>query len=303
MMKKNSVYCYVSTILIVIFTLNFYSQSFGQMVIDDHCRVNLISQTTDWTSAFRCCVPTYNSCAYNVWYGNEDKFFVHASGYLWAKRGGFFGSDISLKENITPIDDAIGKILKLNGVQYDFKAISKEDLEERKAPRYGFIAQEVKDVLPGIVKQMPDSTLAISYTDVIAVLVEAVKSQQKQIDLLVKELDNTKIILSNINNEVNQQENSKENFLLSNDEAVLYQNAPNPFNEQTTIRCYIPENVKNAEICVYSTSGVKVKCFNISQRSNVDVVLEAGHLSGGIYTYILMIDGKAFDSKQMILTK
>ena len=55
MMKKNSVYCYVSTILIVIFTLNFYSQSFGQMVIDDHCRVNLISQTTDWTSAFRCC--------------------------------------------------------------------------------------------------------------------------------------------------------------------------------------------------------------------------------------------------------
>ena len=84
---------------------------------------------------------------------------------------------------------------------------------------------------------------------------------------------------------------------------VVYQNAPNPFNENTTIRCYIPQNIRNAQLCVYNMQGAQVQCLDVAERRTVYVIIEAGKLSSGIYTYLLIGDGKTSDAKQMILTK
>lgn len=179
---------FITTVLALIFALSVKAQ----FSINDRGMVSLVSNTTDWTQALRIYVPTYNSCAYNLWYGGHDRFFVHASGYLWCERGGYFGSDSTLKENITKIESPLTKIKKLNGYEYNFKSDYKKGTkttgyiegEQKEERRLGLIAQEVEQVFPGIVKTMPDSTEAISYTDLIALLIESIKEQQNQIETL-----------------------------------------------------------------------------------------------------------------------
>ena len=87
------------------------------------------------------------------------------------------------------------------------------------------------------------------------------------------------------------------------EELKVYQNAPNPFNESTLISCYIPENVRKAELCVYNMQGIQVKCLPVSERGMINVQIQAGQLAAGVYTYLLIGDGKNSDAKQMILTK
>ena len=53
----------------------------------------------------------------------------------------------------------------------------------------GVIAQEVQQVIPEVVKERDDGYLAVKYDQLVPVLIEAVKDQQKQIDVLKKKLE------------------------------------------------------------------------------------------------------------------
>ncbi len=83
-------------------------------------------------------------------------------------------SDIRFKENINPLENSLEKVLKLRGVSFVWKDSRIKDV--------GFIAQEVKKVLPEIVRTAPDGTLSLDYTDLIPYLVEAVKELSTQIN-------------------------------------------------------------------------------------------------------------------------
>lgn len=293
----------------VFFLLIINNSLFCQLRIDSAGRVSIIANTQDWESAIRSTVPTFNSCAYHLRYANADRFFVHSAGYLWCERGGYFGSDINLKENVEPITDALNTIKQLEGIQYTFKPIEGEILDPSipLLPRYGFIAQEVEQVLPGVIKDMPNGTKAMSYTDIIAVLVEAVKEQQCLIDHLqgeIKMLNRAKQDSSSGLYPIDTM-SDREHFNIEEpfSGVKLYQNVPNPFNSNTTIRCFIPETSKNVELCVFNNAGQKVQCFKVINRNLVEIEISAGSLPAGIYTYILIIDGKATSTKQMILTQ
>ena len=52
----------------------------------------------------------------------------------------------------------------------------------------GFIAQQVQEVLPEIVRENDEGYLSIRERAIVPLLVEAIKEQQKQIDELKKEL-------------------------------------------------------------------------------------------------------------------
>ena len=64
--------------------------------------------------------------------------------------------------------------MQLRGVTYDWKTSGQHDI--------GFIAQEVETVLPEIVKTGDDGYKSVDYARVTSVLVEAVKTQQQQLD-------------------------------------------------------------------------------------------------------------------------
>ena len=112
-------------------------------------------------------------------------------------------SDIRLKDNVVTINNALDKVCKLRGVEYTWNKGSRKDTRD-----LGVIAQEVEKVLPEIVKEkkMPliddsDTTYkAVDYEKITAVLVEAVKEQQAQIDELTTILEEVTKQLNNGNN-------------------------------------------------------------------------------------------------------
>lgn len=85
-------------------------------------------------------------------------------------------SDIKLKTNIKPLENSLEKVLNLRGVEYD-----RVDYERH---QIGMIAQEVEQVIPDLVHENSEGTKVLEYTHLTAVLVEAVKEQQKQIETL-----------------------------------------------------------------------------------------------------------------------
>ena len=100
-----------------------------------------------------------------------------------------FASDIRLKTNIEPIEDAIARVRKLSGFTYDLNDRAEQELgltnEERLV---GVSAQEVLEVLPEAVKPAPANPeyLTVQYEKIVPLLIEAIKEQQNQIDKLAK---------------------------------------------------------------------------------------------------------------------
>ena len=93
-------------------------------------------------------------------------------------------SDESLKTNIKIIENALDKVVGLRGVEFDYKETGEHSI--------GLIAQEVEQVLPDLVFESEDGIKSVAYQNVVAVLIEAVKEQQVQIDALKSEIRSLK---------------------------------------------------------------------------------------------------------------
>ena len=95
-------------------------------------------------------------------------------------------SDVRLKKDIVDLSGALDKVNKLHGVTFKWKA----DPKERDV--IGFIAQEVEEVVPELIREDDRGYLTVNYLGSTALLVEAVKEQQKMIEQLQYEVANLK---------------------------------------------------------------------------------------------------------------
>ena len=95
-------------------------------------------------------------------------------------------SDRNLKTNITQIKNSLSKILQLNGVEFDF--IDSANSGYLGVHQIGLIAQDVKEIIPEVVGENVDGNLGVSYQHLVALLVEAVKEQQEQINELKRKI-------------------------------------------------------------------------------------------------------------------
>ena len=100
---------------------------------------------------------------------------LNATGDITA----FFSSDINLKDNIEVIPDAIDKVKKIKGVSFDWN-----DNSTHSGHDIGVIAQDIEAVLPELVVTRDSGYKAVSYEKIVALLIEAIKDQQLQIDEL-----------------------------------------------------------------------------------------------------------------------
>ena len=99
----------------------------------------------------------------------------------------YHSSDIALKENISPISNALTKLDSLNGVCFDW---TDEHINSNGGPHdyfmqkrdVGIIAQELKEVLPEAVRQREDGILAVKYDGVIPLLIQAIKELKSEIN-------------------------------------------------------------------------------------------------------------------------
>ena len=120
--------------------------------------------------------------------GSSSNISVNTSGSYY---GSSFQitSDKRIKSNIVPILNGVSTIMLLNPVHYD-KKISL-DSKDYTISENGFIAQEIKNILPFIVKEGKDRNklLSIDYISLIPILTKAIKEQQTQIENQQKQID------------------------------------------------------------------------------------------------------------------
>jgi len=283
----------------------------------------------DWYQSMITTVTRQNTVSYVVHLnGNNggDKFYVFGNGMVYAG-GQYLGSDSILKKNINPITKSVSltKIRKLKGMNYDFKSDSdnvvpgnskslKSSSTGYKGRHFGFLAQDVEKVIPEIVATMHDGTKAVNYIEIIPFIIEAIKEQSATIDSLQTQIvtlnaqviaaqncckGNTKMKDDIIDN---SETGSSASGIQTISTAKLYQNAPNPFRESTTIKLEIPETVQNAMVCIYDLNGRQLKCLPVNGRGNTSVQVFGNELTAGLYHYALIADGALVDTKTMVLT-
>jgi hypothetical protein len=152
-------------------------------VIVGGTQVLSVSRITSYTSA-NCHLATRNTAAasgrfwrYEVDSGNTIYIINQDSNGVYISNGGTSWTGLSderLKTDLTPINDAINKVLTLRAVTGRFKT------DEENVSRSFLIAQDVQAVLPEAVDVRDDEqgTLGIRYTETIPLLVAAIKEQQ-----------------------------------------------------------------------------------------------------------------------------
>jgi hypothetical protein len=102
----------------------------------------------------------------------------------------FSTSDKRHKNTIVLISDALSKVSKLNGVTWEWN--DDVDSVTKETPKTGLIAQEVQEVLPEVVKERGDGFLALDYSKMMGLMVEAIKEQQQHIDNLTIQVEELK---------------------------------------------------------------------------------------------------------------
>jgi hypothetical protein len=184
----------------------------------------------------------------------------------------------------------------------------REELKKAAAIRQtGFIAQEVEEAAKktgynfnGVhVPVSNDDNYSVSYEKFVVPLVKAVQEQQKMIKDQQAAIEALQAKLgSNAVNGVIQMRTEGEN-----DEILLGQNVPNPFDQSTLIPFRIPSTCKSASIMIAETATAKVIRLVPVSCKETQLIIDAGTLAAGTYVYTLYIDGQPYDSKQMMIVK
>lgn len=268
-------------------TLNLYGYDIPALRSD-------INHSFGWGDAIKSYVNRSDGIAYSAWYNGNRNFMVFGDGDVTCVDL-YESSDSSFKENITTLVSALDNIKKLRGVRYYSKNYNPEDLKETK-DRIGLIAQEVENILPEVILTSPQGKKAIAYSKIVAVLIEAIK----ELEIRVKTLEND-CCNKNANLKTGQIGNGNINQEMNF--SGLYQNNPNPFDKQTTIRFEIPQTVQNAQLHICNMAGNLLKTIPINQKGAGKIVISANEFAAGMYLYTLVMDGRMIDTKQMLLTK
>ena len=237
--------------------------------------------------------------------------------------GLFVQSDERFKENVEPIEDVLGSLKGLEAVSYNLKndcaqtreavaslpAVTDKDIQdkaffeqyysenEKGSERYGFLAQNVKEVFPDLVHTDNSGYMYVDYIGLIPILVQSINELSAKLEEVTGEKQEVPAVMMQTQQQAGIDENSAMYA------AKLYQNAPNPWSSETVIRYSLPQSVVSADIFIYDMQGTQLKRIPAQGRGENQVILTAHDLKAGMYIYALVADGALIDSKQMILTK
>lgn len=203
----------------------------------------------------------------------------------------------------------------------------------------GFIAQEVEAAarqlgfeFSGVDAPRNENDLyGLRYATFVVPIIKAIQEQQQQIERLSPagfetmqlelgalkeenekmraELNDLMAILRSLSESMqqccsqlkeNQNTSGSDRHLLP-DTPRLEQNMPNPFNEHTLIRYYLPENSGESSIIITDMQGIRVKSYEIPAYGHGQVIISSGSLPPGAYVYSLIVNNQLLDSKRMVL--
>jgi hypothetical protein len=129
-----------------------------------------------------------NSCNIPEVHFYADTVYFHGNvvvdGTLFNNGGGWW-SDRRLKSNVSPLPYSYAeKILNLTPVKFTWKNTGRKS--------WGFVAQDVKKVIPEAVISSPNGLEALDYETLLAATIKVVQEQQKEIEKLKRQLSSLK---------------------------------------------------------------------------------------------------------------
>lgn len=126
-----------------------------------------------------------NNCTGISTSSTSSSYRAYVGGALYAEGDLVAFSDVRKKTDIVTIDNALNKVLKLRGVYY-----TRID-EVEKGRQLGVIAQEINEILPEAVTYAADiDEYGVKYGNIVGILIESIKEQQKQIEELKSQIKN-----------------------------------------------------------------------------------------------------------------
>jgi hypothetical protein len=141
------------------------------------------------------------SSAFILGSDNNTTVYIKANGsnkYQFDTSGNFVAnsnitaygatSDERLKENIAPISNTLEMVKRLQGVTFNWKEGTSERDFAGINNDIGLIAQNVQEVIPELVREGQDGYLSLRDRGLFAILIEAIKEQQIQIEELKKKI-------------------------------------------------------------------------------------------------------------------
>ena len=215
-------------------------------------------------------------------------------------------SDITLKENIISIEEeeetvgsTLDNLMNMNVIKYTYKPQpvpddqeeDELDAEERlllgskvqtqnnllqmsQQKHYGLSAQEIREIYPDVVREGQNGTLGVNYIELVPILIRSIQELKAELNEL-KGVE-TKPMMARA---------------MTVDE-----------DETTDIHFTLPENIKDASVCVFDMSGKMRKQVPVSSSMD-SFSIEGQGLPAGMYICSLVVDGKEVKTRRMILTK
>jgi hypothetical protein len=119
---------------------------------------------------------------------DSPQFALHVNGEAGKPGGGAWSvaSDVRLKKDIRPLEQALMRLLQLHGVTYEYK--DPKAIHELPGQQTGMIAQEVEKVFPEWVEVAPDGMRRLSIRGFEALTVEALRDLRAEKDEQLNEL-------------------------------------------------------------------------------------------------------------------
>lgn len=226
----------------------------------------------------------------NVGIGTTSpSYLLHVNGTV-AATGYQTISDQRFKSNIKKLEGSLDKLSSLQGYSYSFNAEKFKDRNFPTGEHMGVLAQQIQKVFPASVMQDADGYLSVDYISLIPVMLEAIKELKAQLDQ------------TRGNNLVDVLSPNPGDLALYRG-AYLNQNAPNPFNGQTSVEYAIPENAQVASIVIHDLSGRQIKKIELVKKGSGVIDIGAETTAPGLYLYSLVLDGKPVVTRKMLVEK
>lgn len=234
-------------------------------------------------------------------------------------------SDAQLKQNVQPLQNSLFVISQLNGVSFEWNQQVDSTLQLPSGTEIGLIAQDVNNIIPEVIYTDDQNYKHVEYSKIVPYLIEANKDLKDSLDDLKNQIallsqqvaaiqncmDNLPIgagcsgnSLRQVDGNIAQQgDNQKIKLESIEPNIILYQNEPNPFNNNTIIRYFLPENAVDAKLVFHDEYGREIGSELLNTKGYSQISVDGERLASGIYTYSIVINGQVVTSKRMVKNK
>lgn len=202
-------------------------------------------------------------------------------------------SDERLKSNVKEMKSGLGSLMSLRPVTFNWKpqASKAKSMDADAAAtsandnslQYGFLAQEVEEVLPDIVRDSDTGDKLVNYSAMIPILVQAVQELQQTVEaqaITIAELTASR-------------PNAKAAATSAN---KIISCSPNPTSGFVSIETQL-ESDAEAEIIITSMAGNREKLLKVTEKTTTT---DASALPAGIHIVSLYVGGQLADTCRLI---